>query len=503
MRGGGKGIEAWEGIQWRTVDGTLCLRKLASVRLLLREGSKPDDLPQQSWDTYQKYLRYSRGPEFLAFVLAFEWSTGQEEPADLCTTIQKSIVARGWAQSEEEAQGRYDALFVHVFRLLSTKGAKRLTTADRDTVLAQLALSDTDRKILRGLGGAMTRLATKVKNLEAKVEQHDASIVMLQVGQREIIEMAHAQGITGTITAFEAPPDLSLPLGATVRAPRSTTVGQLVGLLRGHTWVAIYGTSGSGKTELALLVALAAVSGRTWLTLRDLNASEAVARLNAAIAAIVGSPPGANRAVWYETFCAHLGRDHVVVVDDVPQFEADSMFGNQLTQLALTFRQRGLKLLTTSALSVPSRLSSRLGDTILKFIPAPPFTDEEAGELLYAHGAPPDWCDKGRARFINAVTGGHAELLTTAALFLKDRDWDFSEEALDSLLHRNYATSVEAETMRRLETTVPDETTRELLFRAALILGAFTIDDVKAVAGVEPEIAFPKGKLAALERQTG
>src|SRR5262249_27171661 len=92
---GVKGIEAWEKIRLGGAAGASCVRTLAGIRSILRNGSKPDDLPLETWTSYQKHLKESRGAGLLSLVLAFEWSTGRPEPDDLRAAIEQTLRERG------------------------------------------------------------------------------------------------------------------------------------------------------------------------------------------------------------------------------------------------------------------------------------------------------------------------------------------------------------------------------------------------------------------------
>jgi signal recognition particle GTPase len=69
----------------------------------------------------------------------------------------------------EQAQILYSLLFLHVFKLLSRPGIKRLTVGDRDALVAAPYLDQRDQALLENLKIYLTNLSERVGALEDAV----------------------------------------------------------------------------------------------------------------------------------------------------------------------------------------------------------------------------------------------------------------------------------------------------------------------------------------------
>ncbi|MDC0674757.1 phosphorylase family protein [Nannocystis radixulma] len=321
-----------------------------------------------------------------------------------------------------------------------------------------------------------------------------ASLARLLLG-----EIARISGMDSgsTVTAREPAPSLALPTAAVLRAARSTAVNTLLEQLRNRTWVALHGSSGSGKTELALAVAETRRSV-AWLPLRDLKEPEVLPRLDAALLSLVAVADRRDRAAWYEQIASTLCAEFLLVLDDLPEFDADGPLGRELIALSAAFRRHDLRLLSTGAVSLPPRLLTRLGDSV-GCHPVPDFSDSEIRELLLQYGAPEQWLGDARIAYLAVATFRHAELLVTASVFLQQRSWRFSEAEFSAILHQDYAWQLASPTLRRLEATVPNDQARQLLFRATIARGDLALDDLISVSGVTPALVSPQSLLRSLE----
>ena len=81
---------------------------------------------------------------------------------------------------------------------------------------------------------------------------------------------------------------------------------------------------------------------------------------------------------------------------------------------------------------------------------------------------------------------------------MQQQNWHFSDDALDTLLKGEYATEISNEVTYRLLTTIEDTENRLLLYRLNLIWGDFSLEDIEAVAYVDPAIERVRERLHAL-----
>ena len=76
--------------------------------------------------------------------------------------------------------------------------------------------------------------------------------------------------------------------------------------------------------------------------------------------------------------------------------------------------------------------------------------------------------------------------------------WATDERALQDLAQGVFASSLDLPTIERIRQTVPQDTTREFLYRLKLIRWPFGIEQVRQVAAVPPPISFPLDHLATV-----
>ncbi len=495
MARGMTGIDAWDEIRSGDPSGSGCLTRLAALRRLLLRASKPQDVPVATWGAYRAFLQRARCAQMLTLVASFEWSTGQLAVADCRHLVESRLQDRNLALNPAHARQLYNQLFVHVFHALSAKGRKSLTAADRDAVLAAAAPGADSERILARISDALRTMQQQIDAASSRLDDHETVLVALGAG---ITKLSVGYGMTSSVTSLGAAPDLLPPVAPVSRALRWDGVKAICEALQSHVWVAVHGTSGSGKSELALQVTEARTQSTRWIALRDLDVQSAAAQLVAGLSAIAKATPSGDRAGWYDDICTELGEGGILVVDDLPYFSAEGTFGRELMRLAEAFQKKAVKLLTTSPHRVPPRVESALGSRLGTLV-APAFNDEDTRALLNAFGATDDSSAASLANFVTRATGGHAELVVTAAAFLRQRAWRFSEQELQDLLGRNYTSGIQLDVMRRVVSTVPNKSARDLLFRASLFVGSFSREDLVAIAASGPPIVRPIEALTCLE----
>ena len=112
-------------------------------------------------------------------------------------------------------------------------------------------------------------------------------------------------------------------------------------------WYAMYGGTGSGKTQLAILFARSFSGRKAWMRLCGLRATARLI-LESALNKIVARQPNQSTQEWCESVCAQLGRDSIVVVDDLPCGAGDAATYEYLIALCVACVQSGVRLLSTS-----------------------------------------------------------------------------------------------------------------------------------------------------------
>jgi hypothetical protein len=186
------------------------------------------------------------------------------------------------------------------------------------------------------------------------------------------------------------------------------------------------------------------------------------------------------------------------VIEDVPRLSGTDALSDRLVRLAEAAWAAGVHLLTTSCFPLPSAiLSSTMAGTVAE-IEMPALTIAEARDILRAQGAPEARLTGAFVRSTNIFARRHPLLLVAIGGYLSKGGWRFREEEFSDLLTGKHVERVNRDTIERLLDTVADERSRELLYRLTLVIGAFSPEDARALASVEPRLDRPWERLHAV-----
>lgn len=288
--------------------------------------------------------------------------------------------------------------------------------------------------------------------------------------------------------AIAASPALVLdpPVLPSRLSPRGQTVSDLITALAGRTWAAVQGGASTGKTALAHLAA-GRLGGVSWIDFKGLDDEAASFHLERACATLAGRPAPPQREPWYAAACAALGEGSVLVLDDLPDLAAAPLLRSRLLPLVRACAGSGIRLLSTSPHPLPPSVLEAVGDIVVEW-PAPALTDDEAAEVLRAYGAPDDFVAR-NARLVNEFVRRHPFLLVAACQYLQRRNWALGETEIGDLLSGAHAADLGGEVYHKLRATVPDDGTRELLYRLTIPGRPFGNDHLEALAAVQERIA--------------
>ena len=468
--GNSPGISVWERL--RRAEGGLqplaasadvaeqeAKQLLDGIRQILMSGTRPKDLNEETWQQFREFLASADDSALLALIRSFEWSVGAPAAEDMSDRIQRILLEHGHAPDAITAYGQYQRLFLHVLKTLSRRSGKRLRPSDLPELLRQ-PLGESDRVFFEHFLRQMGLLDHTLTFLQAQMGRQEQRLVDITAQVSRVLESSRVLALTlrTPLPIFEPP-----PVGEKL-SPRTETVGQLKYALDRMTWLALTGSSGTGKSYLALLVAARYACCPVWLRFRDLDVGQAAAMLDAVFLHLSGGMVPSPHHELYAAACRQFGPDALVVLDDVPTLLGGDAFVQRLELLVRACSETGVKLLTTSVHRLPGSLQ-RVARGYMTEHDAPPLTDLEALEILQSFAAPP-WllADLARVRFLNTVARCHPALLTAVALFLEAQGWQWTDQQFADLLLGHFAQDVNDETMRRLLATVADSPSVLLIF---------------------------------------
>lgn len=477
LPGGEAALNAWKKLGSGRLSPQQEEPVVVAIRSLLLEGTTRQ--PE-----FHEFLKTADHSELTDFLRSVEWASNQPGIEELREEIDSELMARGRAANEEDSGRVVERLFLHVFKVLSSKGRKVLTAASLEQQLSGPTLGGSEGKLLAVLGQTLQFVTSKFERIEGIVRDQGEWLGNLS-------EQVLALSSQPEWRLYRGPGDI---LGMPKRAdPLVRRLSQSANLLEGfalNTWMALYGDLQSGKTQLALQIAEDFARTTVWIRLDGLNAGEQCLCMDSSLAMATRQAPLATHQEWYARMCQKLGTGSFIVLDGLMLTAADRALMERVVLLKEACERFGLKVLSTSSrrfsASLLDRMAKGTGQRSVR-----EFNEEERIELFRLFGAPERMLKKSFVDFAGGIARNHPALLVSLARFLKGRNWRMDESAWDALFRSTYNQDLKIETEEILKHTVEDEASRALLYRLTIAATAFSEDDVVKVAEVEPAIPLP------------
>ena len=255
-------------------------------------------------------------------------------------------------------------------------------------------------------------------------------------------------------------------------ALRTEEVERLQAYLVSSGMLWFHGSSGLGKSTLAVLLARSQGVAWRFADLRELSASA----IRSILVGIASS--------FRQTGARGL------ILDDIPA-DADNALVSAIGQVARAVTDADGVLIITSMKPPQPTLSGRLGLDSDAIIRVPYLTEKDEADMVQAAGGDPQkW-----ARAIHAFAGGHPQLVDARVAGLEQRGWDEKEILADIVPLKDIPNDIEEERKavrsRLLEGLQPNAT--DLLLRLSLLHGNF--DRPMALVAANTPTAVPQAGL--------
>lgn len=368
------GIEVWKKIKdGQVAEPDLGIR-LQRLLAFLQSLSQPaQGINAETWSVYSSFINRCNSADLGDFVTRFEWSYSEPNAGDIERKILR-ILQKMAGLKRSQVKDAYARLLLFVIRLASKPGPKILRRCSLDVAIQSDEQSQQDTLLLSFLQGLFA-LDSRVQSLESQVRrQNDAmeeireDVVNASFGQIKRVSVSSELAISST----EAPP----LVGSFVT--RTETAEAVQATINTSDWYALYGSLGSGKTQLAALLATQS-KNYVYVSLRELNALEANFFLHHFFIQLASeNRPGSVTAAGL----ASLPAGAVVIIDDLPRFHDGAQLAERLVQIARQVAQREQKLLTLSHHQIPSGVRARLDGATFAESVTPRFTRNETRDLL-------------------------------------------------------------------------------------------------------------------------
>ena len=231
-------IELWNSLRSSRVSP----HAEATITSLAAAWKRPSKVAAKTWSALERCVGPT-GDGALTLAALFEWSTGAQGPADLRTKILQRLGQDHGLTTERDQVDAYHRIFHKVFAVLATPGRKQL---NRDLLLGQLADPSTPSHENK----SFQRIVRLLESQERALESLSHDILTLGAQQVQLLGpgsqiASAAEYLNADLRLSTAPPPLS-PLSVN----RSGTASTVLSRSGAAIWVGLFGTSGSGKTQL-------------------------------------------------------------------------------------------------------------------------------------------------------------------------------------------------------------------------------------------------------------
>ncbi|MFQ5329600.1 MAG: hypothetical protein ACE5D4_06385, partial [Thermodesulfobacteriota bacterium] len=399
------------------------------------------------------FIKNATGDELREkLIRRIKWDMGNKPREPLQYIIEDKLKNHGFKLRINSHYSRQALphLLKKVADLLSTKGAKELRFSD---FLSRFD-DATSVSIPRGEIEAMT----SGSNLQQRAGKFDLA---------EMSRLANGAPIIGN----------PMPI-VDGGISRTTVVSNLAKLLREQRVLFLCGSSGLGKTNLALLLSHEVGGSWGWTNFRCMQ--------HAQIKDVLA------RAA-FEMNEARL--PPLLVLDDVDLSQV-TLFEREFISLVFSLINTNGMVIITGPIRPPLQLLPKLWKSETCEVAVSYFDETEVAEMVRTHGLSDGKRVSAWARTIWLTTSGHPQLVHARVRYLSAKGWpsiEFSDLTTPEDVER-----VRSEARTRLLKEFPFENTRALAYRLSLINGTFSRETAIAVAETPPPTKLPGEAFDAL-----
>jgi len=168
------GIVTWEGIRQVQMSPDEERSAIERIRVLLQSSKKPRGVSNEGWSSFLDVVNAPQTDSLRAVISAFEWAieTGDSDALETEASRRLSEILPG--KSPAVVTRAFTHLFAYVFRLLTTRGKRELTTGLLHDQLNSPTVSADDFALAECLLHRMDIIEDRLATVETTVQQHIA-----------------------------------------------------------------------------------------------------------------------------------------------------------------------------------------------------------------------------------------------------------------------------------------------------------------------------------------
>ena len=281
------------------------------------------------------------------------------------------------------------------------------------------------------------------------------------------------------------------------RSQRPELVAEYLTLLKTSRILWMTGANSVGKSSLANLLGKSYNQEKLWIDFRGTGQDRLLTYLITGIAGKLNLAATSSLEAITTEIVSGFEKKPVLIFNDLPSLAAMAEPDQRdLTGFIQELAGNDFIILVTSNHQIPPALEDELGDKLCcKAIPM--FNEQETTEVVISYGAP-DPLEDHVAGMITALSEGHPLIINAICKFLKERDWDLSDENIDKIFKGDYSHNLNKQTYDRILTTTTDEQAIELLYRLKEVTGNISDREIQALASACEPVAYPQHKILSL-----
>ncbi|HVY31042.1 MAG TPA: hypothetical protein VHB79_31015 [Polyangiaceae bacterium] len=462
------GIDLWQALRSKNTPSTIRADAEATLCAVAATWRRPSNVAHSTWSALTALLGPTQNG-LLSLVPVFEWATAARTPIQLRSAIAQRLAQDFPVVAAAPQDAAYQRLFHRVFVTLSSVGRKLLR---RDQLLRELADLSSPPVETTSFQQVIALLDAQQNAIGALSRTIDA----LGVQQSQLLGPGSRLDLVAEYVAAGVRLNTSPPPFTALTIQRNDVARDILARSNGAIWIALFGMSGSGKTQLACDLAPSA----QWVRLDGVSNDDAAQRVEAVLGRAAGSTTG-----W-------------LVLDDLP-LDPSPRLRDLLVGLANCPPWPDFRLISTSHRALSARLKANLAQHSLFEICTPAFSASETVELAAKYAAPQEIQDNDRLiATVNSWCNGHPQLLAATCRFLQLKSWAIDSETLNALLSREQLREVSRETAEIIRQTIQDPEARRLLYRTKLSSEPLGFEYVAKLSSVAPSIARARERFDSL-----
>ncbi len=279
-------------------------------------------------------------------------------------------------------------------------------------------------------------------------------------------------------------------------AERKEFISQLeaIGLNSPVIW--LFGDVGTGKTNIAFLLAKRQQHSVYWLETGGLVTTMLPVTFNRNFTKEFNIESGNNLLQTLDLIFEKVPENAYIIINDLPDLSGSETIAKWFIELIYAIISSERTLIITSNYQAPTKVKTQFSDQFYQ-TGVPVFDDQDIAEMLTLMGAPYEKVEELTA-LVGYLSEGHPIIVNAISSYLREKAWEVVPETLNHIFKHDYASGLNNETYTRLIDSTEDEPTRELLFRLKLIVGSFTEREIRVVSDVPPLIKMADQKINKL-----